>query len=327
MNDLKKTQHYTTNYGVILKGLTDYIDFESARLIEPFVGNGDLLALAPEKQWETYDLEGKVNCIKRDTLLNPPDYTGKTVITNPPFLAKNHATDKTLFVKYNYDDLYKVFLDTIIGCKDGIVIVPGNFFCDEGSESIRVKFLSNYIIRRVNFFTYPVFNSTSYSVCAFVFSERKNTNQQVEFYVNDEIPFTTSLDVRYGYRVAGEELNRIKSAPSVFNRLVSGKQPLFPTHIYLYAADTKDSKIRLEYREEQYYGKLTDRMFATLDCKYKLSYDDEQYIIQNVNDYLTTFRAAYHNLPFTNYRDNNRKRIGFDYIYRLCTYFLNQIRR
>lgn len=88
MSDLKKTQHYTTNYERILTGLSDYLDLSVSQLIEPFVGNGDLLAVAPDSQWEKYDLEGKVECIKQDTLLSPPDYTNKTVITNPPFLAK-----------------------------------------------------------------------------------------------------------------------------------------------------------------------------------------------------------------------------------------------
>lgn len=319
MSDLKKTQHYTTNYEKILAGLSDYLDLSASHLIEPFVGNGDLLAIAPDVQWEKYDLEGKVECIKQDTLLSPPDYTNKTVITNPPFLAKNHAADKTLFNKYGYDDLYKIFLDTIIGCKDGIVIVPGNFFCDESSQKIRNKFLSSYIVHRVNFFTYPVFESTSYSVCAFAFSRGDEDIQQVPFYINDEPPFVCELNKTYGYQVAGEELTAINQTSPVFTRLVSGRKATHPTSIYLYASDTTKDKIRLEWREEPYYGKNTDRMFASLDCKIELSEAQQKQIIEQVNHFLREFRDKYHNLPFTNYRDNNRKRVGFDFIYKLCS--------
>lgn len=78
-------------------------------------------------------------------------------------------------------------------------------------------------------------------------------------------------------------------------------------------------KIRLEWREEPYYGKNTDRMFASLDCKVELSEAQQQQIIKQVNQFLHEFRTKYHNLPFTNYRDNNRKRVGFDFIYKLCS--------
>lgn len=56
MNDLEKTIHYTTKAQEICSNLTKYIPYE-ARLIEPFVGNGDLLPLFPGQNWECYDIE------------------------------------------------------------------------------------------------------------------------------------------------------------------------------------------------------------------------------------------------------------------------------
>lgn len=99
---------------------------------------------------------------------------GKWVITNPPFLAKNKATDKKYFLNNKYDDLYKISLSSIIGCEGGIIIVPLNFLTDEDSQDIRIDFLSTYCIDRVNVFTIPVFKTTSYSVCAFAFHKEKN---------------------------------------------------------------------------------------------------------------------------------------------------------
>ena len=324
-SDLQKTQHYTTNYQKICNNLLTIIP-PTAQLVEPFVGNGDLLNLFPEHSWEIYDIDSKLeNCIKQDTLQNPPDYTGKWIITNPPFLAKNHAVDKTLFNKYGYDDLYKIFLKTIIGCEGGIVIIPGNFFCDDGSKKIREEFLSKYRVSFVNFFTYPVFESTSYSVCAFSFSKLENISLLVPFSINEADPIQIVLEKEFGYQIGGRELTNIHNTKSIFSRLVSGRKAKNPTNIYLYASDTKNGKIRLEWKDEQYYGKVSDRMFATLDCEKALTKEEQITLIQKVNSTLFELRNKYDNLLFTNYRDNNRKRVGFEFIYKLCSYCLEKI--
>lgn len=319
--DLQRTKHYTTNYEKIFNGLLDIIPTD-AQLIEPFVGGGDLLNLFPNYQWEKYDIDEAIECVHQDTLKRPPSYANKWVITNPPFLAKNHATDKSYFTQY--DDLYKLFLHTIIGCEGGIVIVPGNLFCDEGSEKIRREFLSQYEVKRVNFFTMPVFETTSYSVCAFNFIRKFNIIQRPIFYINEEEQgHSFALEEEYGYQIGGQILSIIKQTPAVFFRLVAGRAAKNPTNIYLYAADTSKDKIRLEWHDEQYYGKSTDRMFATLDCNKPLSETRQLQLIEDVNRMLNDMREEYCNLLFTNYRDNNRKRVGFDFIYKLCSYVLN----
>lgn len=91
MNDLNRTQHYTTNASYITNSLLDFI-LSNAALVEPFCGAGDLVALFPNHEWEKYDIEPKTpDTIPCDTLLSPQNYRGKWVITNPPFLAKNKA--------------------------------------------------------------------------------------------------------------------------------------------------------------------------------------------------------------------------------------------
>ena len=47
MNDLNRTQHYTTNASYITNGLLDFIP-PNATLVEPFCGAGDLVALSKE---------------------------------------------------------------------------------------------------------------------------------------------------------------------------------------------------------------------------------------------------------------------------------------
>ena len=145
MNDLQKTIHYTTKAQEICSNLTKYIP-EGSQLIEPFVGDGDLLPLFPTYNWEKFDIEDKIDSIQQNTLLNPPSYVNKWVITNPPYLAKNKAKDKTIFNKYDVDDLYKATLISILDCEGGILIIPTNFLTDERTGIIRSKFLNQFEI-------------------------------------------------------------------------------------------------------------------------------------------------------------------------------------
>ena len=50
---------------------------------------------------------------KKDTVKNPPDYNNKYLITNPPYLARNKSKDKSLFDKYDVNDLYKCVIKHI----------------------------------------------------------------------------------------------------------------------------------------------------------------------------------------------------------------------
>lgn len=88
MNDLQKTQHYTTRAADVLQGLLNDIP-KDAILVEPFIGNGDLLDCFPNNIWDgLYDIAPSLavpETTHRDTLFFPPDYKGKWIVTNPPF--------------------------------------------------------------------------------------------------------------------------------------------------------------------------------------------------------------------------------------------------
>ena len=70
MSDLEKTIHYTTQAEKICGNLKKYIP-EDAFLIEPFVGDGDLLSIFPKNSWEVYDIAptGKENVIIQQKVL------------------------------------------------------------------------------------------------------------------------------------------------------------------------------------------------------------------------------------------------------------------
>ena len=178
----KKTlgQFYTTNYNKILQGLT--IPKNVSHIIEPFAGKKDLLKKFNKTRRKLkitcYDIDPKEKkIIKRDTLLNPPNYNNKFIITNPPYLARNKSENKTLFDKYGVNDLYKCFIKNLLTniCKGGILIIPLNFWCSIRIMDIdlRKNFLKLYNVISLNIFEETVFDDTSYTVCSFQF-EKKN---------------------------------------------------------------------------------------------------------------------------------------------------------
>lgn len=319
MNDVVKTQHYTTESFDICGNLIKYIP-DNVSLVDPFCGAGDLCGLLPQHTWLLYDISPATEAITQDTLLNPPDYIKKWVITNPPYLAKNKAQDKAIFQKYDVDDLYKAAILSILDCEGGILIVPVNFLADEGSKRIRCEFFKRFDILEMNVFTRPVFATTTYSVCAFAF--KKSNNVEDKFFTvnikpdNQTIPLT--LTASGGYRIAGEWFEALANEPLQFGRLVANSKD-HTTHIKLFALDTRDTRIRLEWCEEPYVGKSTDRVFATITSKEKLSQKEEEYLIAEFNRQLEIFRKEYADLPLTNYRDYNRKRVGFTFVYQLLS--------
>ena len=90
MEDLTRTQHFTENWNKILFN----INFKPEKAVDPFAGNCDLVLYSPSTEWELYDIDVKrPEVVFNDSLLNPIDYVGKTVITNPPYLAKNKTKE------------------------------------------------------------------------------------------------------------------------------------------------------------------------------------------------------------------------------------------
>lgn len=321
MNDLKKTIHYTTNINYICNGLDIFLPTEQ-KIIEPFVGNGDFLEWLPNHSFETYDVDpGAQAQIFQDTLKNPPSYKDAWVATNPPFLAKNKAQDKTIFSKWKTDDLYKAFLLSLCGeCLGGIVILPLNFFTDENTGAVRQKFLSTFKVDELRIFLTPVFNTTTYSVCSFAFHREENMAQKIPTIIlPEEEQFFLELSKNSDYRVGGEEFSRIASRKKKFSRLVGATSPQYITHIKLYGLDTRAERFHLSYEDERYEGKMSDRIYATMTCARALSKDEELYLIDYFNTTVEQMRSKYHNLIFTNYRDFNRKRVGFDFVYSLLS--------
>ncbi len=328
MNQNKKKlgQFYTTNADYILQNLSIPSNVE---LIEPFAGNGDLIKWANLDNIEMYDIDPKINnCLKRDTLLNPPIYKNKFIITNPPYLNKNKSKDKTIFDKYNTDDLYKASILSFINgnCVGGILIVPVNFIC-QNSSKLRNLFFKKYHITKLNIFEETVFDDTSYPICSFEFhigSYADNVIDTTFYPSNKKINLTLSNELSYS--LTTKLFPKIKSKYNIRRLVKNDDTP--NNNLYLYAIDggSKNNRIRLEINKNHLYGSDTDRSFCSIwsDCLI----ENEEYVVNEFNNRIEKLRNEYDNLFLTNFRNStkhySRKRIAFNQAYSLIEQILTK---
>jgi hypothetical protein len=326
-------QFYTTNYEYILEGFTG--PPENARcIIEPFAGRGDLLNwVITTKPIEAYDIDPKgKNILRRDTLLYPPNYEDSWVITNPPYLARNKTEDKHLFDKYDTNDLYKCFLNSLENCVGGILIIPAGFFLSPRDIDVRCrdKFMKQYKILKVKYFEEQVFDDTTTTVVAFSFERSPNelTSQLVEWI---RMPSKESkvfeMKSEYDWIIGGE----IYHLPGTIKirRHVEG-QPLKEneqqTFMTLNALDTglQEGRISLKYQNGYIYpAKDCSRTFATLRIQgIELSEEKQQELCNKFNTFLEQKREEIWSLFLPQYREYGRKRIPFELAYIIVSHLL-----
>lgn len=314
-------QFYTTNAEYITNGLLSVFDKNSI-VIDPFCGNWDLLDLIENEKYG-YDIDPQNELtIKQDTLLNTMDYSNKWIFTNPPYLARNKSFDKTIFNKYKVDDLYKAGIKSIMSCEGGILILPINFFSSEKNE-IRNEFLQHFIIKRVNVFKQQVFEDTTYNVCAFSFIKGNNKTQKIPFYFypeNEKKEFI--LDQKYDYNFAAE-LYELRNNEIEVSRLLEGQKS--NSVLYLTAIDSKNNPISISIKHQQYVGKKSDRVFATITFSKELSLPNQIKIADLFNCKLNTLREMYDSLFLSNFRDGWRKRISFSLTYQILKDCLTEL--
>lgn len=341
-------QFYTTNYDYILQNMR--IPEGISAIIEPFAGNGDLLNFIKDEDKDKYDItcydiEPKQDfIIQRDTLLHPPNLDDAFVITNPPYLARNKCDNKEVFDKYKTNDLYKCFLQILMGsrCVGGILIVPLNFLCSirKGDIEIRKRFIKNYDITLCNIFEEQVFKDTSYSICSLQFRARRMATavaaSATECHIypsNKHIRFT--LCPANNYTIGGEIYNLQKNKNYKIDRatrLLSNAED-FTNILVKCIDDNRDSTIGLsivdDLTKDKYIDRtpnLTARSYAVLVIEPKITLDEQRELVDKFNAFMTEHRDRYNSLFLTNYRESNtiaRKRISFGLVYDICGYLLS----
>ena len=338
MNKSQLGQFYTTNYEYILSNMK--IPNNVKTIVEPFVGNGDLLKfLKNDYKLEIYDIDPKItNTIKQDTLRNPPDYTNKFILTNPPYLARNKSKKKDLYEKYNCNDLYKCFIINIISniCDGGIIIIPLNFLSSirKSDIQLRKKFLEKYSIKIINIFEEQVFDDTSYSVCSIYFVKKEEVVDNIKTYIYpSKKEINISLNSENNYTIGGEIYN-LKQNPDYKVERATKKTKENITNILLKCIDDNiNSQLGFKIVNDNNRfidntEKLSARSYATLVINKSLTLEQQKNLVNKMNTYLRQQREKYNSLFLTNYRESNsiaRKRISFDLAFKICNYMLSSI--
>ena len=342
-----KGQFYTVNSSYILDGLS--MPPASARcVIEPFAGKGDLLEWLVKNgnalPVELYDIDPKKEgVVKRDTLMDPPNYKDAWILTNPPYLARNKCDKKELFDMYDTNDLYKCFITSLTNqeqCAGGIFIIPAGFFLSPRDLDVRCRnaFLSKYKLLQVKYFEETVFPDTTTTVVAFSF-ERSPVlleEQSVEwvscpsgekrvFKMSQEHDWIIGGDI---YKLAGPAGVRVRRHVEG-QALKEGEQR---TSMTLSALDsgTKDGRICLEYKEGYVYpAKECSRTYATLCVKGKtLTLEQQKKICVEFNALVEKKRSETWSLFLPQYRESKeyaRKRIPFELAYTIVLHLIGRL--
>lgn len=336
----KLGQFYTTNADYILSDMC--LDMK-VPLIEPFAGTGDLIKHAQKfnnQHIESYDLDVKCeNCIQRDTLLNPPDYNGKFVITNPPYLARNKSSNKTIFDKYEQNDLYKCFVLELTNQNPvgGIIIIPVNFWSSIRKEDVilRKKFLTKFNVKLVNIFEEQVFDDTSCSVCSIWFETIDKPSNNINFiiYPNKELlQINISKENNYiiGYEIY--KLQNLKSDINIEKNTKKSSQCDVRSIVVKCIDDNIKNQIRAFVDKSDLYvdntEKNSNRAYIRLSIYHKLSDDQIENLVNNFNEFINTARKKYHSMFLSNYRESNtiaRKRISFKLVIGIMKYLIKSI--
>jgi len=336
-NKKNKGQFYTTNNNYILDGLT--IPEHITTIVEPFAGKGDLINWAltyGKKEIIAYDIEPKgEGIIKRDTLINPPNYKNSWVITNPPYLARNKCNDKNIFDLYETNDLYKCFMESLTKnekCSGGIIIIPAGFFFSPRNldAKCRNNFMSNYKILTIKYFEETVFDDTTTTVVVILFekSDIVLTEQNIKWILmpsGEEKIF--NMNVKNDWIIGGDIYNLpIPKKIKIFrhvegNQLKKNEQQTFMT---LNALDSgkQTGRISLEYKKNYIYpAKECSRTFATLRISgLELSEEEQKEICIKFNAFIEKKREEYWSLFLPQFRETKeyaRKRIPFELAYKI----------
>ena len=351
MNEKKERgQFYTVLSTKILDGfkLPTYL----IKAIEPFAGKGDLIEWLRGKGCtlpvESYDIEPKYEgTLQRDTLANPPDYTDKWVLTNPPYLARNKSASKGAFDKYDTNDLYKCFLYSLTQnpsqtAKGGIIIIPAGFFLSPRDLDVRCRdaFLSLYRLIKVKYFEETVFPDTTTTVVAFQFERsaatEKLVEQEVEWIMMPSGTKKTFKMSKANDWIIGGDIYKLPITNEVKIRRHVDGQPLKEgeqqLHITLNAIDSgmhEGGRIGLTYKEGYVFpAKDCSRAYATLRCQGRtLSVEEQKKLCTDFNSFLEAKRAETWSMFLPQFRESKeyaRKRIPFELAYSIVEYLISQ---
>ena len=329
-------QFMTTNQAYILQNLC--IPENITQIVEPFAGNGDLLSFIQNPTQytiETFDIDPQLTrTVKQDTITNPPDYKNKFVMTNPPYLARNKSSYKSLYDKYNVNDLYKCFLaellteNTPLG---GIVIIPLNFWSSirKNDIQLRKRFLEKYKVIQLNIFEEQVFDDTTTTVCSFQFELGPSLKPIPITILPIKLKLSVVLSEFNHYTIGGEIYNLPTNPNYTITRITRKNYTTNGLTNLLVKCIDDNSENTIQLSMADVYVDETPnqsaRTYATLVIQPPISRDRQEKLAVDFNHFLNGYRENYHSLFLTNYRESKdiaRKRISFELVYQIVGYLL-----
>lgn len=337
-SELVSTQHYSTN-AELLHNIDAQV-FQHDRVIEPFVGNYDLLNLVGVKAWKCYDIVPKpfMNFECKDTLLHDvfsehAHTNSIAVITNPPYLVKNKMKSKTYkqLMTKDVHDLYQIFIKQIINhpVKQGFIILPVNFVIGKESQQLREEFRQIYVMKVLNIFEKQMFEHTTQSVVSIWFTRRSDkcqvSNQPITTL------FTQSAIININPSLLDESIKQHFNihGPAIFKHYTSNTSCHQTkeldhrlTHIRI---NLIDPNMKAVYDECPKVNKLSDRSYMNVcvDDVWNNEYDMK--LIQSFNHHLQTYRDQTYSLFLSSYREFSRKRLSFEEATRILQYAYEQL--
>jgi hypothetical protein len=253
-------------------------------------------------------------------------------------LARNKSKNKTLFDKYDVNDLYKCVIKEILinTCLGGIFIIPLNFWSSIRISDIELRksFLEKYNIILLNIFEEQVFDDTTYTICSFQFELKKNNidNNKLNIIIYpSNTKILTELNNNNNYIIGGDIYNLPLKNDYKITRLTKKNKDKSNTNILVKCIDdNENSKIGLLFvKDEDVYidstPNQTARTYATLIIEPSIDKIKQNQLIIKFNNFLTKHRKKYNSLFLTNYRESKdiaRKRISFDLVYSITQYIL-----
>ena len=214
----------------------------------------------------------------------------------------------------------------------------------------------------MNIFSSQIFKDTTYNVVSFYFKEKKDDSSKNKisatiFPDNKNITFT--IQKEFNWQLGGDFINRIKNTKNYLgifrlteDYLKSGeyevemalqnikdrkifhissgiKEKLKKNILFLRAIDSKSGKkIQIEdirdYGIAGLAGKNTSRNMAHLIFEKDIPINEQVGLMTQFNKELNENRDKYFSYFLTNFRDNNRKRISFDLVYKFLNYIYHE---
>jgi len=299
-----KGQYFTTVANKLLAGWEHFV--EGKDIIDPFVGGGDLIHWASNcNSSEGYDIDPQFG-IENDSLMDPPPYDNKFLLTNPPYLSANKCRtgDKRPYNKWGQSDYYKCHLASLVrgGCNEGIIILPSNFISESNAKA-RELFFSTFEVIELRYWREPTFEDTNTGIVALVFKRAEKASKRV-------VPttlfpgghsFNMTLESKYKWLWGQDFFDDINMANDYeFIRCTEG----IPTsNIIVGSLDHGKFATGFHYNEKEplVVSKSVITTYQVTNNDFIFSEAEQREIVDIANKKLEFYRDKYHSMFMSNY--------------------------